>query len=90
MILNCAMDRKRLLSQKDIYGNGPVHLAVLASAPEVLRLLLKFGANRELPNNVRALLSTILVDRRNSIGSSQAANCGRGHGRDAGGHSRHS
>ncbi len=52
MVLNAVADRAKLLSQKDIYGNSAVHLAVMSNSPDVLRLLLDCGANKELPNDV--------------------------------------
>lgn len=52
MILKSVMDKRKLLSQKDIYGNGIIHLAVLGNSTEILALLLAEGVQRDLKNNV--------------------------------------
>ena len=53
MILASAMDRRKILMQKDTYGNGAIHLAVLGNSPEIIALLLKEGIRKDLQNNVR-------------------------------------
>ena len=45
------------MNQRDIYGNGPVHLAVYSNSREVIDLLLASGANKDAKN----LVSTILL-----------------------------
>ena len=55
MILDSTMDRKRILSQKDIYGNGAIHLAVLSDSLDILKLLCKQGIAKDLTNDVWSL-----------------------------------
>lgn len=50
-----AGDKKALLSQRDIYGNSAVHLAVIQNSPELLAALLQRGAPRDASNHVRHL-----------------------------------
>lgn len=56
-ILKAVRDKRKLLSQKDIYGNGVLHLAVIGNAPEILSLLLAEGIQKELKNNVGLVAS---------------------------------
>jgi len=51
-ILKAVKDKRKLLSQRDIYGNGVIHLAIIGDAPEILSELLAEGVQRDLKNNV--------------------------------------
>lgn len=55
LIMSRAGDKKALLSQRDIYGNSAVHLAVIQNSPELLAALLQRGAPRDASNHVRHL-----------------------------------
>ena len=52
MILAAAPNRKKLLSQRDLYGNYAIHLAVMQNAGDVFSLLLQHGASKESVNFV--------------------------------------
>ena len=52
MIVDSAIDKRKLLSQRDIYGNTPIHLAVLANSMEILTYLQSLGMQLDLKNNV--------------------------------------
>ena len=52
MILKAAMDKKKLLAQKDIYGNRATHLAVISNSPEILKMLVRYGASKDITNDV--------------------------------------
>ena len=52
MVLHSVKNKAKLLSQRDIYGNSPLHLAVIQNSQPLIRLLLTNGASREAINKV--------------------------------------
>ena len=46
LILQNAIDKEKLLKQKDIYGNTALHLSVIQNSSEMTKVLLSFGASR--------------------------------------------
>lgn len=53
MILDRSRDRRALLSQKDVYWNSAVHLAVIQNTAEILGMLLQQGAPNDRANTAR-------------------------------------
>ena len=51
-LLENAMSVPKLLSQKDIYGNTALHLAVLCQAKDMVKFLLERGAVTTVKNDV--------------------------------------
>jgi len=62
--MECALEPTKLLTQRDIYGNTSLHLAVLYRTYDISKLLLENGANPDIQNEVKRKLKNRVEKQR--------------------------